>query len=479
LKSKKYPIPHDEVFKTLEEAIQDKELYLANNTLKKHRQNQKMGFVDFCDYYLNWYRTKPKKPGEGTIRFVKKELGTLKIAIGNVDIKEMDSVFISNIIDKESKREKRGNGKQQGGVISSNTLHHEYIMLGTLVKKMYKWGFINYNPMEELEPPKIETKPIEVPEFEERFEIEALFMKQPIRECLQFLLGLWCGLREEEVAGLHIDRDIEIKSLTLHINSVVIQDEFGNWIESPTPKSKAGARDIPLPEKFVPLFVKYLKYRDGIIKIIKSNNPDYKEIPNLFLNQYGGLCRTRLIGKNYRKLVKKTDINIPTTFHKLRHYFITNQVNHNDNLTIREIQELVGHADMRTTQNYTHASKKKILQNATKIFENFSKDTLYKNGKNILTVPIDHVASIVLGNADFSNINDLKITLEEISNEKIDFFNISSSIEYCRNFIEKALPSLKRIEKFKYTKIPKDTILKNLNSQFGKEIQIDLEYVKN
>jgi len=85
----------------------------------------------------------------------------------------------------------------------------------------------------------------------------------------------------------------------------------------------------------------------------------------------------------------------------------------------------------------------------------------------------------VLGNADFSNINDLKITLEEISNEKIDFFNISSSIEYCRNFIEKALPSLKRIEKFKYTKIPKDTILKNLNSQFGKEIQIDLEYVKN
>ena len=46
-----------------------------------HRQIKNMGFSDFCDYYLDWFRKKPKKPAPGTIRSYKQYINALKVAI--------------------------------------------------------------------------------------------------------------------------------------------------------------------------------------------------------------------------------------------------------------------------------------------------------------------------------------------------------------------------------------------------------------
>lgn len=474
IESKKFPLAFDKIFNTLEEAIEVNNVYLAKNTLKSNRKIKKMGFCDFCDYYLDWYRSKPKKPADGTIRFKKQYIEILKIVIGNVDISELDEVFITTILDKERKRERRGNGKQQGGTISSKTFRHEYIMLNTLCRKMYSWGFVEEDPMKNLEAPKMEVNQKIVPEYEDRVLIEDEFMRQPIRERCQFLLALFAGLREEEVAGLHVDRDIEINTLTIHVNTVIVQNENGKYVET-CPKSKSSIRDIPIPQRFVPVFVKYLNYRKNLIEIIKSSNPDYQEIPNLFLNKEGDFYRPNRIGRNYSKLVKKSDVNLPKTFHLIRHYYITNQVNYNEKLNLRDVQEIVGHSDLRTTQGYIHSSKKKIQNHATNIFERFNKDFIYKNGKNVLTLPIEHILSIIVGKSDFSNINDLKITLEEISKENVDFFNISTIIDKSREYLEKMMPALTRLEKYKYSKLSNEEILNSVKAQFGLEMQFEIE----
>lgn len=467
-KSKKYPIPFDKVFDTLEEAIKAKEEYLAKNTLKMLRTTKKMGFSDFCDYYLDWLRT--SKAAIGTIRTYKKYCNTLKIAIGNPDITEMDYHFLSNILTIESKREKRGNGKQQGGVISDNTLHHEYSMLSILFGKMFDWHFISENPMTEIEEPDFEEKPFEVPEYEELETIQAKIMTvSNIRNKLQFLIGLFTGEREEEVAGIDIDRDLDLENCILEVNKVIVQDENGKYVEA-DPKSKKSVRSIPFPVFLKPTFEEYLIYRDSLINIFKSRNPNFVDNRKLFINKDGEYYRPHRISRVWSNFAKENDIFI--TFHGLRHYYITNQMNFNPNLTDRDVQALAGHADIRTTQKYNHPSKKRINKNAVNIFDKFDVSSIFKNGYDVFTIPIEHVASIIIGNSELSNVSDLKITLEVISNEKVDYSNISNIIEECRMFIIAKYPALERLIQYKYGDYTNEEILEKVRKQFGKEVQI-------
>ena len=475
-RSNKYPVGYDKIFDKENEAINANEEYLAKNTLKLHKQIKHMGFSEFCDYYLDWFRTKPKKPKPRTIRSYKKYINILKIAFGNPDINDMDTVFISNVLDRESKRERRGNGAQAGGKISSNTFHHEYTMLNILFNKMHKWGFISINPMNEIEPPEHETKEVEVAEFEELEEIEAKILTAPIRERCQFLLALFTGMREEEVAGLHIDRDIDLNRLEVSVNTVISQDEDGSYIET-TPKSKRGIRRIPFPESFIPIYNEYLEYRKRYINYLKIHNPNYKEIPNLFLNKDGHFYRPSRIGRKWKLFRDKPEIGINMTFHQLRHYYISNQMNFNDDLTEEEVQAIAGHADIRTTRHYVHASKKRINKNATKIFKKFNINTLYKED-GFFTIPIEHAASILTGKSDLSNIDELKITLETITNKVADFFNISSVIEESKTYIINRQPSLERLIQYKYSKDTNENIMRSIRQQFGKEVKLSIDINK-
>ena len=473
-RSKKYPIEYDKIFDKEVEAIKANDEYLAKNTLKLHKQIKHMGFSEFCDYYLDWFRTKPKKPKPRTIKSYKQYINVLKIAFGNPDINDMDTVFISNVLDRESNRSKRGNGAQAGGTISSNTLHHEYSMLSILFNKMYKWGFISVNPMNEIEAPEIDAKEIEVAEFSELAEIEAKMMTAPIRERCQFLLALFTGMRQEEVAGLHMNRDFNFDILEVSVNTVISQNEDGDYLET-KPKSKKSIRRIPFPESFVSVFKEYVEYRKQYVAYLKMKNPSYQELPNLFLNKDGHFYRPCRIGRKWKAFREKPEINIDMTYHQLRHYYISNQMNFNNDLTEEEIQALAGHADIRTTRHYVHASKKRINQNATNIFSKFSKDSLFKDVDGSMSIPIAHVASIVLGNPELANIEELKITLETISNKTIDFFNISDVIDECKQFIISKSPAMERLLQYKFTQESNERILSSIKNQFGKYLKLKVD----
>lgn len=467
--SKKFPVEYDKIFDTDEEAIKANDEYLAKNTLKLLRKTKSMGFSDFCDYYLDWLRT--SKASIGTVRTYRKYCNTLKIAVGNPDINEMDSLFISNILVKESKRENRGNGKKQGSTISGNTLNHEYSMLSILFNKMFDWGFITENPMRSVEEPEFEEKPIEVPEYEELGNIEIKIMSvQNIRNKLQFLIGFYTGMREEEVAAIDIDKDIDRENCIFNVVQVIVQNEHGEYVEVPRPKSKYSKRSLPFPPSLLPILDEYLVYRKSLINIIKSRNPNYIDNHKLFINKDGDFCRPNYISRLWSKFAKSNDI--PITFHGLRHYYITNQMNFNPNLSDRDVQALAGHADLRTTQRYNHPSKKRINNNAVDIFNKFDANSIFKNGYDVFTIPIEHIASIIIGKSELSNVSDLKITLEVVTNEKVDYSNISNIIEKCKSLIISKYPALERLIQYKYGNYTNEEILEKIKKQFGKEVQI-------
>ena len=128
------------------------------------------------------------------------------------------------------------------------------------------------------------------------------------------------GLRVSEVINLKI-KDINLAELTIHI------------------KGAKGNKDriTILPEKLV----------ENIKKLISSKNLD----DFVFASERGGKLTERTAQKVFENALLTTGIQKEATFHSLRHSFATHLLE--NGVDVRYVQELLGHANIRTTQLYT------------------------------------------------------------------------------------------------------------------------------
>lgn len=90
-------------------------------------------------------------------------------------------------------------------------------------------------------------------------------------------------------------------------------------------------------------------------------NKYQKQHDYVFINQYGDPLTTRGIQYVLKHLIKKTSLTANIHPHMLRHSFATHLLNNGANL--REVQELLGHESLSTTQIYTHVTKENLLAN--------------------------------------------------------------------------------------------------------------------
>ena len=79
----------------------------------------------------------------------------------------------------------------------------------------------------------------------------------------------------------------------------------------------------------------------------------------VFLNYAGRRLTQRSVGRIVKKYVRLANINWDLHPHSLRHAFATHLLA--DGADLRAIQELLGHQSLSTTQKYTHASIRQLM----------------------------------------------------------------------------------------------------------------------
>ena len=133
-------------------------------------------------------------------------------------------------------------------------------------------------------------------------------------------LAYGCGLRVSEVINLKI-KDLDINELIIHI------------------KGAKGDKDriTIFPEKF----------KINIANLITGRGIN----EYVFVSQMGGKLTERTAQIVFERGLKAAGIKKDATFHSLRHSFATHLLE--NGIDIRYIQELLGHANIRTTQIYT------------------------------------------------------------------------------------------------------------------------------
>ena len=96
-----------------------------------------------------------------------------------------------------------------------------------------------------------------------------------------------------------------------------------------------------------------------------SKNKDSKVVENVFLNASGQKLTVRGLEYILRKIEDKTGFQIHLYPHILRHSYATKLLD--NNVDLRIIQEMLGHAFLSSTEVYTHVSVeslKEVYQNA-------------------------------------------------------------------------------------------------------------------
>lgn len=192
------------------------------------------------------------------------------------------------------------------------------------------------------------------------------------RAYLFVMLGLYAGLRREEICGLQW-QDIDLQAIPPRLTVNHAMRLSGNKAEFPAPlKSKAAHRTIPLPPNLATALFNekqktnsdfVLHTRDGnhltyqsarnIVSIINRRCPmtdGQKQRRTRIEKERGKPIAPRRVQKNIKML------SFRVTPHQLRHTYATRLVE--SGMNIKQIQYLLGHDDVHLTLSiYSHVTQ--------------------------------------------------------------------------------------------------------------------------
>ena len=215
--------------------------------------------------------------------------------------------------------------------------------LRTFFQFLIREGKLESNPAKMVATPKIERKlpnHLSIEDAVRFIETPDVTTTQGRRDraIIEFLYAT--GIRVGELVGINL-ADVDLREKMVRV----------------TGKRKK-QRIVPFGE---PALQAVLIYMDETRGLYLDNCPAGDRDPQaLFLNYQGTRITTRSVGRMIDKYIKQCADIHDISPHSLRHTFATHLLDQGADL--RDIQELLGHARLTTTQIYTQVSMEKMIE---------------------------------------------------------------------------------------------------------------------
>ena len=275
----------------------------------------------YVDKFLRYLEIE-KEVSKHTITNYALDLKLFAAFLGDRSIDSVDYLFIRQFL---------AHLKQKN--FSRATVARILSCLRSFFKFLVREGLVSANPMAGVSTPKKEKR---LPVFMQEDEVAKL-MESPgddpvgLRDKAILETLYSTGMRVSELVGMSTD-DCDF------IGSVV--KVFGKGKKE---------RFVPIGEKALSAIRSYMKATPEIRK------PSQEAV---FLNQRGGRLTDRSVRRIVENYIKKTSMKEHISPHTLRHSFATHLLNRGADL--RSVQELLGHANLSTTQIYTHVTTERL-----------------------------------------------------------------------------------------------------------------------
>ncbi|MDX9951525.1 MAG: site-specific tyrosine recombinase XerD [Methylophilaceae bacterium] len=214
-------------------------------------------------------------------------------------------------------------------------------LIATL-RRFYRYALresqVEVDPTLQIDSPKL---PRSLPKSLNEEEVEALLdapdLGQPLglrdRAMLELLYA--CGLRVSELVGLKVT-EIGLQEGVIRVTG-----------------KGSKTRLVPMGEEALEWIGRYLK--EARPDILQKRLSD-----SLFVTQRGEAMTRQAFWYLIKRYALQAGIRKPISPHVLRHAFATHLLNHGADL--RVVQMLLGHADISTTQIYTHVARERLKQ---------------------------------------------------------------------------------------------------------------------
>ena len=224
---------------------------------------------------------------------------------------------------------------------SKSTIARKLVAIRSLYKYLCREGILECNPVESIRTPKQDRK---LPRFMSINEAEAL-INVPVSNNLQ-------SIRDKAIMETLYSAGMRVSELTgLDVPDV----DFFNGVVKVKGKGKK-ERLLPIGNHALTAIQAYMDKRSsGLSRSLLTRNNQA-----LFLNNRGGRLTERSVARMMEKYAKKAGIRGRISPHTFRHSFATHLLDHGADL--RSVQELLGHANLSTTQIYTHVTTERLKE---------------------------------------------------------------------------------------------------------------------
>lgn len=214
--------------------------------------------------------------------------------------------------------------------------------LRTFFQFLLREGVVEANPAKLVATPRLEKKipnhlsVEEMIRFIETPDPETDLGKRD-RAILELLYGT--GVRVSELTKLNVG-DLDLKGKLARVTG-----------------KRRKQRIVPFGDPALHAVLQYLTVRNGFLQNAPLAERDSQA---LFLNYQGTRITTRSVGRMVDKYIEICAGIHNISPHSLRHSYATHLLDSGADL--RDIQELLGHARLSTTQIYTHVSMEKLIE---------------------------------------------------------------------------------------------------------------------